>query len=336
MAEYGAYKSSNTNDFFATMSDDDEKLHPVPAHAGFEWTETNMFGFNIPEHNIDCLIYLWHRPVLKVTYGGVTVWQGFKKTHLEAEAFDFRSVMPMPEEPTDATYPMGLTVKMIQPQKEFYLTWKHPIEDSRFELHLTAVMPPAVRHTGNHLAQVMRTRGTLVLQGKTYVIDGLHTRDRSWGEHRTEAPRDLPPISWIVATFGEDFAIHFCGFESPERHPEWREFYPSIRPGDNTLWGYVRENGKTLGVRSGDLFVHRTSDGLTPERIELALYAENGRTYSIEGTVTALVPQPGWPNMTFFMGLTEWRCSGRVGYGDIQDVNYGAHMRRFRVRPAAR
>jgi len=148
MAEYQAYKLRSGSEFFGKIADVDEKIHPVPPTAGYEWTETNMFGFNIPEHNIDCLIYLWHHPVLKVTYGGVTIWKGFKMTHLEAEACDFRMAMPMPAEPTDATYPIGLTVRMIAPQREFHLTWQHVKEDSSFDLMLTAAMPPAVRHTG--------------------------------------------------------------------------------------------------------------------------------------------------------------------------------------------
>jgi len=190
-----------------------------------------------------------------------------------------------------------------------------------------------VRYNSNHLTQMMRTRGSLVLQGKTYSIDGLHSRDRSWGESRTEQPTDVPPISWMVGTFGEDFAFHVVGFESRERHPEWGDLYPTVRAGQNILWGYVRDGGLTLGVLGADSFVHRAADGLTPQRVELVVRAENGRSYEIEGRVTALVPQPGWPNMTYFMGLTQWRCAGRVGYGDIQDCNFSAHMRRFR-RPA--
>ena len=330
MAEYQAYRLRSGSEFFGKIADVDEKIHPVPPTAGYEWTETNMFGFNIPEHNIDCLIYLWHHPVLKVTYGGVTIWKGFKMTHLEAEACDFRMAMPMPAEPTDATYPIGLTVRMIAPQREFHLTWQHVKEDSSFDLMLTAAMPPAVRHTGNHLTQMMRTRGTLVLQGSRYIIDGLHSRDRSWGEHRSESPTDLPPIAWMVGTFAEDFAFHVVGFESPEHHPEWQSHYPSVKPAENTLWGYVRDGSRTLGVIASDLYIHRASDGLAPERIELTVRAENGVDYRLEGRVTALVPQPCWPNMIFFLGLTEWRCNGRVGYGDIQDVNQSAHMRRFR------
>jgi hypothetical protein len=112
------YLNQRPDSFFGTMSDADELIHAIPPDAGFEWTETNMYGFNIPEDNIDCIVYLWHHPVLKVSYGGVTIWQGHKQTHLEAEAHDFRMAMPMPDEPTDATYPTGLTVKMIKPKDE--------------------------------------------------------------------------------------------------------------------------------------------------------------------------------------------------------------------------
>lgn len=324
------YHNDTPGRFFGSMSDADELVHPIPDHAGFEWTETNMYGFNIPEHDIDCIVYLWHHPALKVSYGGVTIWQGFKKTHLEAEAHDFRMAMAMPAEPTDATFPTGLTVKMIKPKEEFHITFKHGLGDAELDLHLTAAMPPAVRFNSTHLTQMMKTEGTLKLQGKEYRIDGFHSRDRSWGEHRTETPMDIPPISWMVGTFGEDFAMHACAFESRDRHPEWEGLYPTLQAGNELMWGYIWDQGRLIGVTKTDHFVHRAADGLTPDRIELVIHTEEGTQYRFDGVAKSMIPQPGWPNMTYYMGLIEWTYGDRKGYGDIQNVFYGPATRRFR------
>lgn len=332
MSQYQAYTTEKRDRHFGVMTDEDEKLHPVPADAGFEWTETNMFGFNIPEHDIDCLVYLWHHPALGVTSGGVTIWKGIKQIHVEAEAFDFRSAMPMPDDPTDATYPNGLTVRMVRPQEEFEVHWRHPSEDSRFTLRLTAAMPPAVRYSGNHLTQMMRTAGELVLEGERYPIDGLFTRDRSWREHRSEAPMDLPPLGWMVGTFTGDFAFHVVGFESADRHPEWTARYPDLTADKSTLWGYVRQDGRTLGVDRATLHVDRGPDGLVPERLELEIFPEGAKMLHVIGELRGLLPQPIWPNMFVYFAFMRWHCDGQVGYGDLQQVTYGPHMRRARGR----
>src|SRR5581483_1295045 len=69
----------------------DEFLHPQAREheTGPELTETQYLGFNIPEHDIHALCYLWHHPNLGVVSGGAWVWQGIKEGTMSCELFDW-------------------------------------------------------------------------------------------------------------------------------------------------------------------------------------------------------------------------------------------------------
>ena len=75
----------------AIARDADDYLHPE-ANAlvsGDSVSETQYFGFNIPEKHIHAVCYLWHHPHLGVVTGGVWVWQGYPRRNFESEIFDF-------------------------------------------------------------------------------------------------------------------------------------------------------------------------------------------------------------------------------------------------------
>jgi hypothetical protein len=316
---FGNYRAEGRDKLFSTMRPEEEGLQPVPVGAHYEWTETSMFGFNIPEHGIDCIIYYWHHPALKVTFGGLTIWRGRNGNQVSADYSDYRSVMPLPEDITDCTYANGVTVRMIEPLKSFQINFADPEYDVVLDLRLDAIMPPACRYNGGHITQAMRTRGTLRLQGNDYAIDGFHTRDRSWNEQRTEKLRSAPPLNWTVGVFDEDFAFHHCSFDSPRYHSGYAKHFPDVTNENNALWGYVWDKGDLLGVSHVDqLTHHHGGDGIAPTHIVTKLTASNGRVYEIIGRAVSTTPVQAWPNMAANFVLFEWTCEGRVGYGDVQ------------------
>lgn len=139
------------------MKPGEEKLQPVPSAASFEWTETSMFGFNIPEHGIDAIVYFWMHPTFKVAYGGISIWRGVNDNQIAAAYTDYRMVMPMPEDITDCTYANGVRVKMIAPREEFEVSFDDPSSETWLRLHLKATMPPACRHNGGHITQLVES-----------------------------------------------------------------------------------------------------------------------------------------------------------------------------------
>jgi len=164
------YKIRESGKFFSEMRPEQERLQPVPWNVHYEWDETSMFGFNIPEHGIDCIIYYWHHPTMKTVYGGIMIWQGLNENQLSCAYSDYRLAMPMPLDITDCTYANGVRVKMIEPMKEFDISFDDEARNTHLRLKLKAIMPPACRYNNNHITQAMKTSGELVLNGKRFSI----------------------------------------------------------------------------------------------------------------------------------------------------------------------
>jgi len=307
--------------FFGEGSHSIEKLQkPWPPEASYELIETSYFGFSIPEHKINCEIYFWLHPVFNVASGGVMIFQGIKEAHNRADFLDYRNYMPIPDDITNCTYANGVRVKMIRPLEEFEISYADPESGTAFRFTARAIMPPAFRAAGGHITQAMKTEGSLSLNGRDYKIDNYFSRDRSWGDPRTEVRKDVPPFGWHVMVFDDDLAFHVCGFESPELKPSIGDRYPSLR-GNSFIWGYVWKGGRLLGVLDCRKTVVR-GDGVTPQRINLEIDDETGETHRIEGVIESLLPMETWPNLTCFWALTRWTYEGRTGYGDTQEGVY--------------
>ena len=174
-------------------------------------------------------------------------------------------------------------------------------------------MPAAFRPTGGHFTQAMRNKGTLRLNGADYPIDGYCTRDRSWGDERTEALLPIPPVSWHVIVFGDDLAVHVMAFDSPSGDPLLARHYPDLTDDNNFLWGYLWMKGALLGVKSCAQFTHYADDRIRPERIRLELTDEHGGVHHLNGIRRASCHMPAWPNMHPTLCLTQWEMDGRSG-----------------------
>ena len=320
--------------FFGTAPPDAESFQPIPENATFEYVETSYFGFNIPEHAIDGEIYVWFHRTLGVASGGITVWQGKKSLHLADECHDYRHFMPLPKELTDQSYPSGLTIRMTDASGEFLIEYEDPEQGHKLRLVTAPIMPLAVRPTGNHFTQAMKTRGELVLAGTHYDIDGFFTRDRTWAEPRTEKPIIMPPLTWIAGTFNDRFAFHVMAYDSIEHRPEWLRAYP-LQPGENLLWGYIYHDGKLIGVTETEKRTVFDEDGITPTAYQLKITDAEGGIWQIKGQPIAMAPTSTWQNLMVLVSLNRWECNGLTGYGDAQEVLYGHHIRNFR-QPLAR
>jgi len=137
--------------------------------------------------------------------------------------------MPIPQDMTDCTYANGISVKMRQPLQEWQISFEDKSTSTRLQLDLKAIMPAAFRPVGGHFTQALKTSGELVLRGKRHRIDGYFTRDRSWGDPRSEEKKDPPPAGWHVAVFRESLAFHDFSFESPNSPRPWRPGTPDMR-----------------------------------------------------------------------------------------------------------
>ena len=329
MAEFLAWKA-DPNRFFGAPDPDCEKLRkPWPDDAPFELVETSYFGFSIPEESIHCEVYHWCHPKSGIASGGIMIFRGNKQKQMNADYIEYQNYQPLPDDITDCIYADGVKVRMVKPMEEFEISYEDPASSTSVQFTSKAVMPPAFRATGGHITQAMKTTGTLVLHGESYPIDSYFTRDRSWGDPRSEGRLDIPPVGWHVGVFGEELAFHVTAFESTDLNPALATRYPFIADGKNYIWGYIWKNGKLLGVKSCSKLVQREADGLTPIGVRLEIVDENDEVYRINGTLEARLPMCVWPNMTFFFALTRWSLEGesRTGWGDTQEGLYQNFIR---------
>jgi hypothetical protein len=281
----------------------DELLHPAATSGHYSSTETSYYGFSIPDQALNGEIYLWFHPVLRVYSASVYIWTGLKPTSLSCEYANHHHYCPWPENDI-ADYvvpPTGMRIRVIEPLKTIEISYADEASGVSFSYVQQAIMPPAGRPGGFHFTQAMKTSGWLDLRGQRYAIDGYFSRDRSWGQERREDAMPLPPLTWTVGVFNDDFAFHLLAHDDPELSPEWVSAYPHVQAGAGLYWGYLWRDGILAPLTSARKHTTRGSDGVTPVRFAIEMADVEGRTVSVDGDVQARVPWQTWQNMnTYF------------------------------------
>jgi hypothetical protein len=325
------WEEKNTS--FAEAKQEDDLLHreagkvePSP-----ELTETQYFGFNIPEEEVHGLCYIWHHPNLGVVSGGAWAWQGTKSQPLECELFDMRRYVDdecLSGDLHDVELPNSYRSTVVEPLRRFEIRYSDPSRKNSFEVSYEAMMQPMVMSTGMHLEQGMKTSGTVTLRGKEFELDGYTVRDRSWGQVRSEAPPSMPPMAWMTAVFGDDLAFGTTAFDSEDTDPDWKGFL-EIPGGDPVRGGWVYRDGELTPVVSATKRTVRSSGSLFPKSVEMTITDADGRDLEVVGTVLAAAPWGTWDNIKSIICLTRWECEGRTGHGDVQEVQFTDYIQRF-------
>ena len=316
---------------FGEYGPEDELLHAemnaeVTADGA---TETQYFGFNVPEENIHGYGYFWHHPNLGTITGGIQAWQGTKTHHLASEIYDIRAYQSdkMIENNIDHhRMPSSYQIDVIKPFEEMRLQYQDEARNNAVDITYTAVIPPAMLPNRKHFEQTMRTKGSITLRGKTYAVDGYNIRDRSWGEARPEEPVASPPAVWLTGAFGDDFCFNCMVLDHPSLEPEWLGIYEI--PEEATLkGGWIYRDGEMTRIVRVVKSTKRNPSTLAPITHEMEIEDENGKVYKLEGRVTATSPTGFWSNCKIEVGLTQWQCSGAgidnlVGWGDSQEAQW--------------
>jgi hypothetical protein len=185
---------------FGNYGDEDELLHPAVNAASRDdgITETQYFGFSVPEERIHGLCYLWHHPNLGTVSGGAAGWQGIKTHHLAAELYDHR--MFMSDELIAGgidhhRLTMGYQVDILEPFRKMRIRYEDADRNNAFDVTYTATAGPAMMPSRKHFEQPLRTRGNVTLRGRTYEINGYNVRDRSWERSGPSRPSGIHPSS---------------------------------------------------------------------------------------------------------------------------------------------
>lgn len=309
----------------------DELLHPAVSSGHYSSTETSYYGFSVPERKLNGEIYLWFHPVLRVHSASVYIWTGIKSTNLSCEYVNHHHYLPWPEGQIDdyTIEATGMRIRVLDPLKTIEITYSDEVRGVSFSFVQEAIMPAAGRPGGFHFTQAMKTKGWLNLYGEQIAIEGYFSRDRSWSQERKEDPMPLPPLSWTVGIFNDDFAFHLLAHDDPALDPEWADDYPQIQPGGALYWGYIWKDGILSSLKSAQKRTYRDDDGLSPTRMDIEMLDVDGRSLSVTGEVQARIPWQIWQNMNTHFCQTRWSADGLVGYGDIQDIQFNDFVRKF-------
>lgn len=324
------WEAKNTG--FAEADPSDEFLHLEAREnePGAALTETQFFGFSIPEHDIHSLTYLWHHANLGVVSGGAWVWQGIKHSQIACEIFDWHNWIDDSVLSNDLCHfklPNSYEVEVLEPLEQLRIRYSDEERGNSFDIGLEAVAKPMVLETGFHLEQPMRTKGSLRLTGTEYEVDGYHVRDRSWGQLRHETLSPLPPVEWMTCVFDDELAFGTTAFDSEDRDPDWKGKL-SVPGGDPLRGGWIWHDGDYSPVVSVSKRVQRDEATLLPESVDMKITDASGLELDVRGEIIAASPFSSWPNMVAIISLTRWQCDGRVGYGDTQSVLYGDYVRK--------
>jgi hypothetical protein len=317
---------------FGSHDDSDERLHPDGAPAGDWLTETWAYMWYIPEANISSIIHVWVHPNLGVVTPNIAVWQGHKPYLIFAELLDgfaYRSAADLGDG-SRLSFENSLIVETIEPFRKMRIRYDDPARGNSLDLQITAHSPPVMRGNRKHFDQVTRNVGVLSLRGRKYHVDCFGMRDRSWGQLRTEAKIESPPIGWLNGTFPElGMSWLVAATDDPARDPEWRGKF-EVRADEAVHDAWIWRDGKLSRPRAVSKITRRTGDVYRPESHEIDIVDAEGRDYHIEGRVTASLPWNSWTNILPFICLTEWRLEGALGFGDTQETYWCDYPYRMR------
>ncbi len=288
----------------------DDRFHF--AELGDDWwaTETAWFSFHHPGRKLGGWLYSMARPNIGTVAGGAWVWDD--GAHLPWEALYSANYsaqqLPRDQDLDDCRLPNGVSIKVLEPCRRYALGYA---DAGRLSVDLTfeGVMPPepltAVGSTfgsAHHFDQFGRVTGTIVLHGESIAIDCIGMRDRTWGRRPEDRPRQAAYV-----TGAADAENGFLAVTAPK--PE----------GDVVSYGFLRRDGRTVGLAEGTRVVERDPVEGWITRIVLAGRDMEGRTFRATGLPVSRIVL----NRHTFIdinSLIRWELDGAEAWGEDQDM----------------
>jgi hypothetical protein len=338
---------------FAPVLPEDDFLHPVAPDAPYTLVETNLYGFNIPEADINCNIYvLWH-PVFQTMWVQCWVLKGKRilPHQLAADYFIEHHYLPAVTENADWSVQMGsatLRVTMVEPLEEMRIRISDDPKHFALDLTCTAALPPVGRPGGHHFTQLLKTHGDLTLDGAAYAINGHYMRDRSWGYPRPEHAERTPPYRWMTGWFGggNGFVVAWLDtglLDDPEFGPNWNTWVDGPDATGANKW---ESGGPTpsLNLRSGWIAIDGKIAAVTKLRfrtltaggsrfivkaVEIEITDADGQQHRITGETQSMIPKMYWGNLITYMHAVKLKMGAHEGQGDLMDTYSAWHISRY-------
>lgn len=282
------------------------------AELGDDWwaTETAWFAFCNPERKLGGWLYSIVRPNIGTIQGGAWVWDDSAALPFEVLYSASYSAMPLPRDQdlTDIRMPTGVSIRVVEPCMSYDLGYEDG-DRLKASLRFDGVMPPEpMRSKGStygkarHFDQFGRVTGHLILYGERIEIDCLAMRDRTWGRRPEDRPRQ---------------AAYVTGITNPEHG---FLAVTNTRPeGDLVSFGFLRRDGRTVSLASGERRVERDPATGWVRGIIIEATDEEGRELHAVGHALSRIVLN---HHTFIdnNSLIRWEINGEEGWGEDQDM----------------
>ncbi len=273
-------------------------------------TETAWFSFHVPERRLGGWFYSMFRPNIGTVAGGAWVWDDSAMLPWEVLYSTNFSALQLPADADlrDVTLPTGVRMKVIEPTMSYELGYDDP---GRFESHLRfdGVMAPeplsAVGSTfgsAHHFDQLGRVHGHIVLHGERIEVDCLGMRDRTWGPRPEHRPRQA---AYVTGAADDDHA--FLAVTNTRSD------------GDPVAYGFLRRDGRTVGLRSGERRTIRHPDEGWVTEIIIDAVDNEGRALHAVGRPESriIINRHSFIDIN---SLIRWDLDGAEAWGEDQDM----------------
>lgn len=315
----------------------------TPAGADHRWAETYIFPIAIPEERILVMVYVVARPKLGVMLNDIYIYGTLTDNRAELLYVDSQVHLPAPERFSHIESPSGLTIKAMEPPREFRIDYVG-FDDTEIHVDWNGIMDPFdvhdLKHTphavgthdekmaksglarawNGHFDMTGRVRGTVRVRGREFQVDSLERMDHSWGER---GENELPAMDSISAQFDENLAFHLITHVDLEA--------PSGRD-QKLAHGYVLEDGVQYGVSALDITTTRL--GVTVVAMEMTVIDVRGKQFRLQARVDVGAPWNIYAT-TCYTALMRWTLGERTGYGVVMEVLPLKTLNRLRGRRAA-
>ncbi|MCV7102788.1 DUF7065 domain-containing protein [Mycobacterium palustre] len=318
-----------------SITGQDDLFHQAPPGEPF-WNEASWFSFMVPERDLSGFVYLYHRPNIGYTVGGIAAWDNHGSETYDCLLYDWGEGYQTPEgaQMFDFSLANGLRVELLEPLRHYRFTYRGQTAfnadvavDLEFvgdrEPHGTG-FPGGLEEWGKgHYDQPGRMTGTLRVDGEVIAIDCVAQRDRSWGI------RDIVknPRGQMVWAVGENSSFHALAvsFRKPEDDPV-------IGTTEDVILGYYLRDGRygDLTLTEGNtIAVTRRDESGRPTTYRVRATDSLGRRLEATGRVRNMFNWQGYAWLTTFWSLVEWELDGQTALGEGQDYWPLHHSRTF-------
>ncbi|MGQ0696775.1 MAG: DUF7064 domain-containing protein [Panacagrimonas sp.] len=305
----------------------DAEFHHTP-DSPWDWAETNLFSFYIPEARINGTIYLLARPMLGCAMADITIQDRLTFSWHDQLYVDNQQHLPCPKSLLDYSLPNGLHVKAVEPLKYYRIDYvgndntelhfDYKLFAGPFDINDPKMDPLAATRPGAAWDQAMRghyevtghVTGEAIIRGKKYNVDCVETGDRSWGPRRETGNRNT---AWLHGSYGRDFTFHLFA----EIDPAHSEVLGQL------ISGYILEDGQYYGLTE--------VKGRTERRYHVPLSTEcevvdiRGKRFHFTGGAMNSSAWAPFPAMVYYQSLMRWNLGGKIGYGaqiDSSNIEY--------------